>query len=222
MSGGVTMPIFPLSNVVLFPRLHCPLRIFEQRYRDMTAYALAGDQRLGMVTVRPEAVDQMSGDPAIYEIGCAGVITEHQRLPDGRYNIVLLGTHRFRVVSEAPRPADRTFRMAETELLAEQDADDDESRLPELRSRVIALASEFISRANPEHGERFAAQNFGGVDDVALVNSLANSFPFGPSEKQQLLEAPGIGTRFEQLADALEYRLAASPVPSPSGPRTLH
>ena len=77
------VPIFPLSTVVLFPKLRVPLHIFEPRYRQMTEQVLRGDNQIGMVTVLPNSIDEMSGDPPVYEIGCAGIIRNAQRLPDG-------------------------------------------------------------------------------------------------------------------------------------------
>ena len=65
------LPIFPLSNVVLFPAIQTPLHIFEARYRQMVEHALAGDRRIGMVTVEPERVLDMSGDPPVFAIGSA-------------------------------------------------------------------------------------------------------------------------------------------------------
>src|SRR5690348_12988240 len=94
------LPLFPLPNVVLFPGVSLPLHIFEPRYREMVADALSGDRLIGMVLLRPgfEATDD--AHPPIYPLGCSGVITHVEELPDGRYNIVLRGIDRFRVVSE--------------------------------------------------------------------------------------------------------------------------
>ena len=86
-----TIPIFPLPNAVLFPNVFLPLHIFEPRYREMVADALQGDRIIGMVLLRPGWEPDYDGRPAIYPIGCAGVITNAERLPDGRFNIVLRG-----------------------------------------------------------------------------------------------------------------------------------
>ena len=94
------LPLFPLPNVVLFPNVFLPLHIFEPRYREMVADALAGDRMIGMVLLRPGWEHDYEGRPPVYPIGCSGVITHVERLADGRYNIVLRGLERFRIVEE--------------------------------------------------------------------------------------------------------------------------
>ena len=94
------LPLFPLPTVVLFPNVFLPLHIFEPRYREMVADALAGDRMIGMVLLRPGWEHDYEGRPAVYPIGCSGVITHVERLPDGRYNIVLRGIERFRILEE--------------------------------------------------------------------------------------------------------------------------
>src|SRR5215831_17371907 len=94
---AIDLALFPLANVVLFPRIHCPLHIFEPRYRQMTTDAIAGTRQIGMTTVRPEHAEQMAGDPPLFSIGCIGTIQRAQRRDDGRYDIVLFGTQRFRI-----------------------------------------------------------------------------------------------------------------------------
>src|ERR671922_1672133 len=95
-----TIPIFPLPNVVLFPNVFLPLHIFEPRYRQMVADALDGDRIIGMVLLRPGWEGNYEGRPPVYPIGCAGLITHAERLPDGRYDIVLQGLEKFRILAE--------------------------------------------------------------------------------------------------------------------------
>src|SRR5512147_373282 len=114
---GEELPLFPLSNVVLFPRVRAPLHIFEPRYRQMTEHALAGERRIGMVVVPPEHLERIAGDPPVYAIGCAGVISASQRLPDGRFHIMLDGTWRFRIQEELPHAPGRLYRLARVERL---------------------------------------------------------------------------------------------------------
>src|SRR6476469_6232208 len=104
-----TIPIFPLPNVVLFPNVFLPLHIFETRYRQMVDDALKGDRIIGMVLLRPGWEGKYEGRPAVYPIGCAGVITHAERLADGRFNIVLRGMEKFRIVGE---DTSRSFRLA--------------------------------------------------------------------------------------------------------------
>src|SRR3981189_1012343 len=117
------LPLFPLPNVVLFPNVFLPLHIFEPRYREMVADAVASDRMIGMVLLRPGWEREYEGRPAVYPVGCSGVITHHERLADGRYNIVLRGIERFRIVSEDD---EGSYRRATVELLGDRalDAED--------------------------------------------------------------------------------------------------
>ena len=117
MSQIDSLPLFPLSDVVLLPEVSVPLYIFEPRYRQMTRDALKGTHQIGMVAVRPDAVDGMAGDPAIFNIGCLGRIAHSQEHPDGTYQIMLVGESRFRILDEAPSDSDRLYRAARVELL---------------------------------------------------------------------------------------------------------
>src|ERR1700676_438567 len=90
------LALFPLPNVVLFPNVFLPLPILEPRYRELIADALASDRLIGMVLLRPGWNTDYDGRPPVYPIGCSGLITHVERVPDGRYNIALRGVERFR------------------------------------------------------------------------------------------------------------------------------
>jgi Lon protease-like protein len=199
------LAIFPLSNVALFPDLEVPLHIFEPRYRQMIADALAGRSRIGMVTVLPEASGDMTGDPAIFPVGCAGIITRAQQLPDGRYHLLLRGTERFRVESEPPRPDSRLYRAARVETIVDTVDPGDAARIEALRERVMALLD---ALAAAEGGDAPDPGALGAVDDVRLVNGLSNGLAFEPVEKQGLLEANSIPERFDRLAELMSFRIA--------------
>ncbi len=129
-----TIPIFPLPNVVLFPSVCLPLHIFEPRYRQMLADALSGDRIIGMVLQK--AGREPGPAPPVYDIGCAGLITHAERLPDGRSNIVLRGIERFRIVAEV---GGRAYRRAEIAPLPETDSERIRDELRRLRSRLDPL-----------------------------------------------------------------------------------
>ena len=86
-----TIPLFPLPNVVLFPNVYLPLHIFEPRYRQMMDRALSGERVIGMVLLKPGYEHDYERTPPVYQVGCAGSITQFERLPDGRFNLVLKG-----------------------------------------------------------------------------------------------------------------------------------
>src|SRR5262249_30357040 len=112
------LPLFPLPNVVLFPNVFLPLHIFEPRYREMVADALATDRLIGMVLLRPGWERDYEGRPPVYPVGCSGVITHAERLADGRYNIVLRGVERFRILEE---DLALTYRRAVIDPLGDRD-----------------------------------------------------------------------------------------------------
>src|SRR5689334_1354808 len=132
-----SIPLFPLPNVVLFPNVFLPLHIFEPRYREMVADALAGDRIIGIVLLRPGWEPEYDGRPAVYNIGCAGVVTNAERLPDGRYNIVLQGLEKFRVVDEDDS---RAYRIAQVEGIPENNGSaGDRQPMREARRRLESI-----------------------------------------------------------------------------------
>jgi uncharacterized protein len=206
MSETELLPIFPLSNVVLFPRVKTPLHLFEPRYRQLAREVLKGERRIGMVVVRPEHAEDMPGNPPIYPIGCAGLITESQRLPDGRYNLVLLGEHRVRVVGELPPDASRLYRLARVVRLEEPYPDAERERVGRLRSAIIEDVGLLVRHTQTERSHPFDPALFAGVDDETFVNAVSNAFAFPPPEKQGLLEADSIPERFARLASSLSFQ----------------
>ncbi len=200
------LPIFPLSNVVLFPRVRTPLHLFEPRYRQLARDVLGGDRRIGMVVVRPEHADDMLGNPPIYPVGCAGIVTESQRLPDGRYNLVLLGEQRVRVLGEEPPTRERLYRVARVEPLDDRYPESERPRVARLRAAITEHVGVLVRQTQPDRPHAFDAELFAGVDDETFVNAVANAFTFDPDEKQALLEADGIAERYARLAGALSFQ----------------
>src|SRR5205814_10571978 len=114
------LPLFPLPNLVFFPRTRLPLHIFEPRYRQMISDAVAADQRFGIVLLRPGWEPDYFGAPAIHTLGTIGQIEQAVPLEDGRYNILVRGEVRFRVVGEVSR---EPYRMARVIIQPEQSHD---------------------------------------------------------------------------------------------------
>ena len=185
------LSIFPLAGALLFPGLQLPLHIFEPRYRAMVSDALARDQRIAMI--QPQAMGE--GAP-LFRVGCVGKIADVEALDDGRYNIVLTGIARFRVLRELD--VTTPFRQVEAELIDE----------PETQ----ALSA--IERAGFEREARsFAtAQGYavdwdsvGKLDDAALINGVAQIAPFDLAAKQALLEAHTLAARCELLIQLMQF-----------------
>lgn len=215
------IPIFPLQQVVLFPRVPCPLHVFEPRYRQMAEAALAGSGRIGMVTVRPDHTHEMAGDPPVFDVGCEGRIVESQRVEDGRYNLLLMGTQRFRIESEPPRTEGRLYRVARVRPLTETLDEQDLERIDPLRRQALELLTTLVEQATGGK-RRFDPAPFQGDDYIATVNGLCQMLDLDPLEKQGLLEEPRIAERLDRLVALLEFRMAQL-TSAPSGSqRTVH
>jgi len=184
--------------VVLFPNVFLPLHIFEPRYRQMVADALEGDRIIGMVLLRPGYEANYEGRPPIYEVGCAGVITHSHPFPDGRYDIVLRGIVKCRVVSEDDS---RPYRMGHVETIAETIPPDETQRLRQQRQRLEAVLAAAVERVRAE--PKFPPS----VPDEDLVNALAQYFELEVVERQALLECHGVLARCRALIDLLEMKL---------------
>ena len=192
-----TLPIFPLPNVVLFPQVFLPLHIFEPRYRAMVTDAMSGDRLIGMALLRPGWESDYDGRPPVYPIGCAGVITHHDRLPDGRYNIVLRGLEKFRITRE---DTDRPYRVAQIESL--------EERLGNGEREVIGTARRRLEEMLiPKPSGRGAQAIPSTMSDEDFVNTLAQYMELEPLEKQALLEREGPLARCHSLIELLEMKL---------------
>ena len=191
------IPVFPLPNVVLFPNVFLPLHIFEPRYRAMVADALAGDRIIGMILLKPGFEADYEGRPPIYSVGCAGVITHAEAQPDGRYNIVLRGLEKYRIVGE---DASKPYRLANIEVLSEITPEADKAELRRHRQRLEALLAAAVERARSE--PRFPP----AVPDEDLVNALAQYIELDPLERQALLERDGVLARCRGLVELLEMK----------------
>ena len=200
-----TIPIFPLPNVVLFPNVFLPLHIFEPRYRQMVDDALKGDRIIGMVLMRPGWEGNYEGRPAVYPVGCAGVITHAERLPDGRFNIVLRGMEKFRLAGEEEH-SDRLYRVAEVESVAEPPADTFREAMRGERRRLEALLVP-QPEGRPEFAEGRDPKVPSSMPDEDLVNALAQYLEFDPVEKQALLERDGLLERCRSLIELLEMKV---------------
>ena len=216
------LPLFPLPNVVLFPNVFLPLHVFEPRYREMVADALAGDRLVGMVLLRPGYERDYEGRPPIYPVGCRGVMTHAERLADGRFNIVLRGLDRFRITGE---DHERSYRRASIEMLHEHPLDPAErTRVKEQRSKIESLLAPIVEKGAIPGAEGGRGEGAPGVStdsklptamsDEDLIHALAQYLDLEPLEKQALLERPCLLTRAHSLVELLEMRLMAARGPS--------
>ncbi len=203
------LPLFPLPNVVLFPNVFLPLHIFEPRYRDMVTDAIAADRMIGMVLLRPGWEHEYEGRPAVYPIGCSGVITHLERLGDGRYNIVLRGVERFRIVHEEH---DRAYRRAIVEPIPDRVlSESDRAAIRRHRDRLEALLAPVVERAAQTESTGTAEHRIpAAMADEDLVNALAQYLDLEPIEKQALLEHDSLCRRAGALVELLEMKSMAA------------
>lgn len=179
---------------MLFPNVFLPLHVFEERYREMVRDALSGDRIIGMVLLKePESVT--TDVPAVYQIGCAGVITHAEPLDDGRFNVVLRGLEKFRIQHEDHSKA---YRQATTEIIA--DAEGAVDQLIADRRRLERVLDHRLTIAGSE------SRVPPGMADVDLVNALSQYLDLDAVEKQALLERPSVSERCRSLIDVLEMR----------------
>jgi hypothetical protein len=202
------IPIFPLTGVLLLPQGILPLNIFEPRYLAMTRDALADEQRIiGMVQPRvPDPDDNRglsatgieSGQADTYRTGCAGRITGFQETEDGRYLLTLKGICRFDIAEEM---ADKGgYRRVLADYRHFRDDVGDAPALEIDRERLLAAVKTYFERQ--EISAPWEAVE--ATPDYQLVTSLAMTCPFGPNERQALLEAPTMGDRAEIVITLLE------------------
>jgi len=202
------LAIFPLPNVVLFPNVFLALHIFEPRYREMVADAVASDRMIGMVLLRPGWEHDYEGRPPVYSVGCSGVITHVEKLPDGRYNIVLRGLERFRITGE---DQSRAYRRAVIEPLTEYGLSvDDRADIRRLRAKLETLLAPAAEKAGADIKIPSA------MSDDDLVNALAQYLDLEPLEKQALLEKHSLLARAESLVELLEMKVLMARTPNAS------
>lgn len=185
------LSIFPLPGAILFPGLALPLHIFEPRYRALASDALARDRRIAMIQ------PQRSGEGApLYAIGCVGKIGEVEALDDGRYNLVLEGETRFRMLRELD--VTTPFRQIEAEAI-----EDDHN---EVLAHIERAAFEQEARAFAEaQGYSVDWESVGRLDDETLINGVSQIAPFDFAAKQALLEASTLSERCELLIQLMQF-----------------
>jgi Lon protease-like protein len=187
------LSIFPLGGAILYPRMQLPLHIFEPRYRALVSDAIARDLRISMIQPRSPGEP-----PALFNVGCIGRICDIQALEDGRFNIVLEGEARFRIVREL----DATTAFRQVEALVMTDEEDD----PGILASAERAALEEESRRFAEKlGYSVDWEAVGRLDDETFVNAIAQVAPFDIAAKQALLEVDRLNDRSELLMQLMQF-----------------
>lgn len=199
MSRRLRVPIFPLAGAILFPRTQLPLHIFEARYREMIRDVIDGAGRIAMI--QPQQSDD-SHDTPLYEVGCVGDVVGVEELEDGRFNIVLLGTDRFRLVEEVDLGA--AYRCADVEVDIFDDSDP-----PALALMQRASVEQEARRLGDALGLAVDWAAVSRLDDETLVNAIAQVAPFDVGAKQALLEARTLDERTSLLVQLMQFHRMA-------------
>ena len=198
------VPIFPLSGALLLPGGNMPLNIFEPRYLAMTDHALCTDRLIGMIQPNPKITETNKG-PGLFTIGCLGRITGFQETGDGRYMINLTGISRFEVIEEVdPLQGFRCARIKtfENDLHSNLEA---EKKSDFVNRELLLDTFRKYLEANDMDTDWGAVER---TDDATLVTALCMMSPYGPAEKQALLEAETLFVRAETLVAITEIALA--------------
>ena len=198
------VPLFPLPSIVFYPNTLLPLHIFESRYRQMITRALEGDSQIGMVLLRPGWENDYYGHPAIVSIGCMGKIEKHSKLPEGKYNILLCGLHRFRILREV---RGKVYRRAQVELLQEINDCDLSSKTSPIKNHVIEHLKQYLGNI-PEGKKVGQDLNLETCTTLAsLIDRIAYSFDLSIEEKQVFLEEQDVAKRADILHSVIDLKL---------------
>ena len=197
MSKLTRIPLFPLSGAILFPRSHLPLHIFEERYRAMVQDAMAGPGRIAMIQPTDKA-----DATTLYQIGCVGELVGVEELDDGRFNIMLLGSQRFRLIGEAT--SGTPYRQADIDLDAFDDGDPDP---------LSSIQRAEVEREARRFGDALSLavdwDAVGRLDDEMLVNAIAQVAPFDAGAKQALLEEVTLTGRADLVVQLMQFQRLA-------------
>jgi len=192
------LPVFPLSNFIIFPKTTVPLNIFEPRYIDMINDSMKSDKLIGMI--QPKNSTNKDGNPELYEIGCVGKITSFRETEDGRYLIELKGLKRFKNIKEIQ--SEKKYRILEVsynnfdqDLINEKE----ELKFSDLELIFKDLKSLFEKKGFIINWKALEKQS---LDET--INALAMASPFTLEEKQILLEAKNLDSRKNKIAEILK------------------
>ena len=190
-----TIPVFPLSNFIIFPKTTVPLNIFEPRYIEMINDAMSGNRIIGMI--QPKSITATK--PSLYDIGCAGKITSFNETDDGRYIIILTGISRFKITEEIKteklyRECNVNFNIFSNDLIKKNI----DIKFSDLELIFKDLKNLFIKQGYEINWKELEKQS---LDQT--INTLSMASPFSLEEKQVLLETTNLNERKKKLEEIL-------------------
>jgi hypothetical protein len=198
----VQIPIFPLPNIVFFPKILLPLHIFEPRYRKLVTDTLHGEHHIGMVLLREGWENDYYGTPPIFSVGCLGKMEAHERIEQGRYNILLRGVNRFEIVDFVRQ---QPYRVARARLLTDEPLTMDQQQQNLERDRFLSRFEQYLAEVMGIEVEKDMLERTGTLE--AVINQVAATLDIPVIDKQALLQIAKVGERFDRLRRIIEERL---------------
>ena len=205
-SNEFDLRLFPLPNLVFFPEMRLPLHVFEPRYRALVGDALSSDERIGMILLRSGWEADYYGAPPVHHVGTLGVIEQVVKFEDGRYNLLLNGQTRFRIVRETeglPYRVARVVAVPQREI-APMDAWAQREWLVDLSRRYLELLP-----------GQMAVPELDSANLESLINALIMSLNVEPLQKQEMLEMDDVLARGEKVGSVLEERVRLADMLAP-------
>ena len=197
----ITTRLFPLPNVVFFPKTHLSLHIFEPRYRQLMRDALAGDRRIAIGLLQPGWERDYYGNPPVYEVCCVGAIESFEELADGKFNLLLVGEQKIRIQKifhETP------YRTIGGVLLQDHTPRKGAGEIRQQQEQILELAMEYCRLRSGNEPDFTALKE---LEFEALINSLAAHLGLPAWHKQQLLELDDLEQRARQVARFLQSQV---------------
>ena len=191
------LPVFPLSNFIIFPKTTVPLNIFEPRYIQMIDDAMKGDRIIGIIQPKK------SGDlkkPNLYDVGCAGKITSFNETEDGRYLIILNGVCRFKIISEEKH--DKLYRICKIDFA--EYLDDLNKKVEDINFNDLKYIFNELKTFFKKQGYLINLEDLKKNNLDQTINALSMASPFSLEEKQILLETKNLKIRKEKLEEILK------------------
>ena len=197
------IPLFPLPSTVFYPNTSLSLHIFEPRYRNMVEDALNGKGEIGIILLKPGWESDYQGTPEIMATGCVGKIERHSKLPEGKYNILLSGLYRFRILNEI---GGKIYRQAEVEFLKEINDQDLTTKTSPIKEQLIRVMQLYLKNL-PDETKVEQTLDLESCRKLAeFVDKLTHQFDLPPNKMQEFLEQQDVQKRANSLYSLIEFK----------------
>lgn len=198
------VPIFPLPNLVFFPKTFLPLHIFEPRYRKMVEDALQDKNLIAMALLKEGWEHDYFGAPEVYDIACVGKIQQTEKQHDGKYNIMLYGMTRVRILKFV---REKPYRVARVKYLRDTNFDPDRFDERKEADAFIRLIRRYLKQMGVEHLDELLKLKSHSLESI--VNQIASIMDFSSSQKQAILEMDSLEARYDEIKRLLNERLVS-------------